>query len=205
MSDSEDSEDQFNFTSKDNFDDQQKEKETMISNDQHYNLLTQICNNFYNNLENHDDFNHKLSWRTYSNLEPIKIEINSSETFPGICDLLKSNNKFYTKVLTAIITDIYQIENILPNMGYTQYESLYPLSIYGETVEGAQQVLDSNEETRISHMLPYLNDIYETILNLLTIAINLLTQLLSLYPSDITNKQYYSKEFKSYTFDLPFE
>ena len=74
-------------------------------------------------------------------------------------------------------------------MGYTQYESLYPLSIYGETVEGAQQVLDSNEETRISHMLPYLNDIYETILNLLTIAINLLTQLLSLYPSDITNKQ----------------
>ena len=160
MSDSEDSEDQFNFTSKDNFDDQQKEKETMLSNDQHYNLLTQICNNFYNNLENHDDFNHKLSWRTYSNLEPIKIEINSSETFPGICDLLKSNNKFYTKVLTAIITDIYQIENILPNMGYTQYESLYPLSIYGETVEGAQQVLDSNEETRISHMLPHLNYLY---------------------------------------------
>ena len=205
MSGSEDSDDEFNFTSKDNFDTLQEEKETKISNEHHFRLLSDICNNFYTNLQNHDDFNHKISWRTYSNLEPIRIQINSSETFPGVCDLIQTSNKFYSKVLIAIMTDIFQIENILPNMGYTQYESLYPLSIYGEKVENEEIGGDSNGETKISYMLPYLNEVYETILNLLTIATNLLSQLLSLYPADIKSKTYYDKEFKNYTFDLPFE
>ena len=65
--------------------------------------------------------------------------------------------------------------------------------------------MDSNEETHISYMLPYLNDVYERILNLLTIATNLLSQLLSLYTCDFNNKTYYEKEFKTYNFDLPFE
>ena len=205
MSNSDDSDDEFNFTSKDNFDLKQEEKETKISNEQHLHLLTDICNNFYKNLETHDDFNHKISWRTYSNLEPIQIQINSTETFPGICDLINTSNKFYNKVLIAIITDIFQIENILPNMGYTQYESLYSLSIYGEKNYNEEQGSDSNGETKISYMLPYLNEIYETILNLLTIATNLLSQLLSLYTSDIKNNPHYENEFKFYNFDLPFE
>ena len=205
MSESDDSEDQFNFTSKENFDLQQEEKETMISNEHHFRLLTDICSNFYSNLQSHDDFNHKISWRTYSNLEPIRIEINSNETFPGICDLLGSYSKFYSKVLMAIITDIYQIENILPNMGYTQYESLYPLSIYGEKIENEEMGAACNEETQISYMLPYLNEVLEKILNLLTIGTNLLSQLLSLYTFDFKNKTYYEKQFKAYTFELPFE
>ena len=205
MSESEDSDDQFNFESKDNFDLRQEEKETKISNEHHFRLLSDVCNNFYTNLQNHDDFNHKISWRTYSNLEPIQIQINTTETFPGVFDLIKTSNIFYKKVLMAIMTDIFQIENILPNMGYTQYESLYPLSIYGEKVDNEEIGGDSNGETKISYMLPYLNEIYETILNLLTIATNLLSQLLSLYTADLRNKTYYENQFKLYTFDLPFE
>ena len=205
MSESEDSDDQFNFESKDNFDLRQEEKETKISNEHHFRLLSDVCNNFYTNLQNHDDFNHKISWRTYSNLEPIQIQINTTETFPGVFDLIKTSNIFYKKVLMAIMTDIFQIENILPNMGYTQYESLYPLSIYGEKVDNEEIGGDSNGETKISYMLPFLNEIYETILNLLTIATNLLSQLLSLYTADLRNKTYYENQFKLYTFDLPFE
>ena len=205
MSDSDDSDDQFNFKSTDNFDLKQEQKETQISNEQHFHLLTDICNKFYTDLQSHDDFNHKITWRTYSNLEPIRIQINSNETFPGVCDLIKSNNKLYSKILIAIMTDIYQVENFLPNMGYTQYESLYPLSIYGEKIENETKGIDSNEETYISYMLPYLNDVYERILNLLTIATNLLSQLLSLYTCDFKNKTYYQKEFRTYNFDLPFE
>jgi hypothetical protein len=126
MSDSEDSDDIFNFQSKINFDLEQEEKETMISNDQHFKVLSEICENFYSNLQKHDDFNHKVSWRTYSNLEPIKIEINSTETLPGLCDLIKPDKIFYNKVLIALNTDIFQAENLLPNMGTTSYESLYP-------------------------------------------------------------------------------
>ena len=209
MSDSEGSDDLFNFQSKVNFDEQQEEKETMISNDQHFKLLSDICDNFYTNLQKHDDFNHKISWRTYSNLEPIKIEINSQETLPGLCDIIPPEKIFYNKVLIALITDIFQVENLMPNMGTTSYESLYPLSIYGEELteggENKQNHKDSKEETQISFMLPYLNEIYEKILSLLTIGINLMNQLLSLYTAEPHNKEYYSKEFRHYTFDLPFE
>ena len=208
MSDSEDSDDLFNFQSKVNFDEQQEEKETMISNDYHFKILSEICENFYSNIQKHDDFNHKISWRIYSNLEPIKIEIKSSETLPGLCDIIKPDKIFYNKVLIALTTDIFQIENLLPNMGTTCYESLYPLSVYGEEIEGqvkSQIQKDTKEETQISFMLPYLNEIYEKILSLLTIAINLMNQLLSLYTSEPHNKEYYSKQFRNYTFDLPFE
>ena len=209
MSDSEDSDDLFTFQSKVNFDMQQEVKETMISNDHHFKVLSEIFDNFYSNIQKHDDFNHKISWRTYSNLEPIKIEINTAETLPGLCDIIKPENFFYNKVLLALTTDIFQIENLLPNMGTTNYESLYPLSVYGEELdeegESKQIQKDSKEEIQISYMLPYLNEVYEKILSLLTISINLMNQLLSLYTSEPHNKEYYSKEFRHYTFDLPFE
>ena len=209
MSDSEDSDDLFTFQSKVNFDMQQEVKETMISNDHHFKVLSEIFDNFYSNIQKHDDFNHKISWRTYSNLEPIKIEINTAETLPGLCDIIKPDKFFYNKVLLALTTDIFQIENLLPNMGTTNYESLYPLSVYGEELdeggESKQIQKDSKEEIQISYMLPYLNEVYEKILSLLTISINLMNQLLSLYTSEPHNKEYYSKEFRHYTFDLPFE
>ena len=148
MSDSEDSDDKYNFQSQVNFDLEQEEKETMISNDHHFRILSEICDNFYSNLQKHDDFNHKLSWRTYSNLEPIKIEISSNETLPGICDIIKPEKFFYNKVLIALITDFFQVENLLPNLGTTSYESLYPLSIYGEEIEeGGENNKDSKEQS----------------------------------------------------------
>ena len=210
MSDSEDSDDMFIFQSKIKFDEQLDEKETMITNDYHIKLLSEICDNFYSNLQKHDDFNHKLSWRNYSNLEPIKIEINSTETLPGLCDIIKPDKIFYNKVLIALITDIFQTENLLPNMGTTSYESLYPLSVYGEEVidntsNQKEQKKESKEENQISYMLPYLNEVYEKLLSLLTTAINLVNQLLSLYTSEPHNKEYYAKQFRNYTFDAPFE
>ena len=206
MSNSEDSDDDFNFESRVNIDLELEEKETMISNDYHFRMLSEICDNFYSNLQKHDDFNHKLSWRTYSNLEPIKIEISSYETLPGLCDIIKPDKFFYNKVLIALITDFFQVENLVPNLGTTSYESLYPLSIYGEEIgEEGEIKKDSKEETQISIMLPYLNEVYEKILSLLTIGINLLNQLLSLYTAEPHNNEYYSKEFRNYTFDLPFE
>ena len=210
MSDSEDSDDMFIFQSKIKFDEQLDEKETMITNDYHIKLLSEICDSFYSNLQKHDDFNHKLSWRTYSNLEPIKIEINSTETLPGLCDIIKPDKIFYNKVLIALITDIFQTENLLPNMGTTSYESLYPLSVYGEEVidntsNQKEQKKESKEENQISYMLPYLNEVYEKLLSLLTTAINLVNQLLSLYTSEPHNKEYYAKQFRNYTFDAPFE
>ena len=54
-------------------------------------------------------------------------------------------------------------------------------------------------------MLPYLNEVYEKIISLLTIGINLLNQLLSLYTAEPHINEYYNKEFRNYTFDLPFE
>ena len=209
MSEDSGSDDLFVFQSEVNFDAQQEEKETMISNDQHFKLLSEICDNFYTNLQKHDDFNHKSSWQTYSNLEPIKIEINTQETIPGICDIIKSEKNFYNKVIMTFSSLIYEIDNQLPNLGFTCYESLYPLSMYGEIIEDEEKPdnkqKDSKEAEQISYMLPYINEIYEKILTLLTIAINLLNQLLSLYTSQRDEKSYYNKSFKNYTFDLPFE
>ena len=100
MSDSDD--DGFNFQSTENFDQVQEEKETMISNDQHYVILKEISDNFFKSLETHDDFNHKSSWRSFSNLEPIKINISTQENLPGICDLIKTKNNFLNKVVIAL-------------------------------------------------------------------------------------------------------
>ncbi len=102
MSNSDSDEEDFNFQSEVNFDAQQEEKETMISNDHHFKILNEICDTFYDNLQKSDYFDHKSTWRTYSNIEPIKLKIESIETLPGICDIIKPNGKFYHKVLTAL-------------------------------------------------------------------------------------------------------
>ena len=204
MSASDSDEEDFNFQSAVNFEAQQEEKETMISNDHHFKILSEICDTFYDNLQKSDYFEHKTSWRTFSNLEPIKLQINSIETLPGVCDIIKPNGNFYHKVLTAFSSIILEIDNLLPNIGTTNYESLYGLSIYGEEVDvGDEEKNNPNEEIQISRMLPYLNEILDKIYKLMYIAINLVNQLVSLY-NENKHKNYHTA-YKFYTFDLPFE
>ena len=92
MSNSDSEDDDFNFQSAVNFDAQQEEKETMISNDHHFKILTEICDSFYDNLQKSDYFGHKSAWRTTSDIEPIQLKIESVETLPGICDIIKPKN-----------------------------------------------------------------------------------------------------------------
>ena len=204
MSNSDSDNEDFNFQSAIDFDEQQDKKETMISNDHHFKILSEICDSFYDNLQKSDFFDHKSSWRTHSNIEPIKIKIESVETLPGVCDIIKPNGNFYHKVLTVFSSIILEIDNLLPNIGTTNYESLYGLSVYGEEIDtGDEQKSSSNEEVQISRMLPYLNEILDKIYKLLNTAINLLNQLVSLY-GEQNNKNYHTA-YKFYTFELPFD
>ena len=201
---SSDSDDDFNFQSAVNFDEQQEEREAMISNDHHFKILSDICDSFYDNLQKSDYFDHKSAWKTYSNIEPIKLKISSIETLPGICDIIKPNGNFYHKVLTAFGSIILEVDNLLPNIGTTNYESLYPLSIYGEEiVADDEEKINPNSEIQISLMLTYFNEILDKIYKLMSTAINLLNQLASLYGTQ--NNKYYNTSYKFYTFDLPFE
>jgi hypothetical protein len=204
MSDSDSGDEDFNFQSTVNFDAQQEEKETMINNDHHFKILSEICDSFFDGLQKSDFFEHKSAWRTYSNLDPIKIKIESSETLPGICDIIKPNGNFYHKVLTALGSIILEVDNLLPNIGTTNYESLYGLSVYGEEIEvGDEEKSNCKEETQIARMLPYFNEILEKIYKLMSIAINLLNQLVSLYGEQ--NNKHYNTSYRFYTFDLAFE
>ena len=206
MSDS-DQDDAFNFQSAIDFDAQQEEKENMISNDHHFKILTEICDSFYNDLQKNDYFSHKSGWRTYSNTEPINIEIKITEKLPGICDIIKPNGSFYHKVLTALGAIIIEVDNLLPNIGTTNYESLYGLSVYGEEIDTGEDEKDkinsNSEEEQISRMITYFYEIYEKIISLMGIAVNLINQLISLYGEQ--NNKNYQNAYKFYTFDLPFE
>ena len=202
MSDSED--EQFAFQSVIDFDARQEEKENLDSNDHNFKTLSEICNSFYDDLQKNDFFQHKTSWRTSTSIDPIKLKISSQETLPGICDIIKPSKNFYTKVLTALGTIILEVDNLLPNIGTTNYESLYPLSVYGEEIDdgknGDKAVND--EEIRISRMLPVFHEIFDKINKLMNVAINLLNQLASLYSEQ---NAHYTVSYKFYNFGLAFD
>ena len=199
-----DDEDIFDFESPD-FMVVQTEKEQIISNEQHYNDITEISKNFFHTLEKHDDFNHKASWKTNSNIEPIKILINTEEYFPGICDIALIKNSFISKSIIAMCSDILEIQNILPNSAVNIFDSLYPLSMYGEKIEDEneeeEKLIEGEAEKRISLMLPYLSEIYDKITRLLAISINLCNQIFAFYDKN-------KKEFQAInyiTLSTPFE
>ena len=205
MSNSDSKDDNLDFQSAVNLDAQKEEKKVMMQNDQNFKILLEICDSFYDNLQKCDYFGHKSAWRTYSDKEPIKLKIESVETLPGICDIIKPENRnFYHKVLTAFGSIILEVDKLLTNIGTTNYESLYGLSVYGEEIDtGEVEKSNTDEEIQISRMLSYFNEILHKIYNLLTIAINLLSQLVSLYGEQ--NNKHYQTSYKLYTFDLPFD
>ena len=202
MSDSED--EQFAFQSVIDFDARQEEKENLDSNDHNFKTLSEICNSFYDDLQKNDFFQHKTSWRTSTSIDPIKLKISSQETLPGICDIIKPSKNFYTKVLTALGTIILEVDNLLPNIGTTNYESLYPLSVYGEEIDDGknEDKAVNDEEIRISRMLPVFHEIFDKINKLMNVAINLLNQLASLYSEQ---NAHYTVSYKFYNFGLAFD
>ena len=202
MSDSED--EQFAFQSVIDFDARQEEKENLDSNDHNFKTLSEICNSFYEDLQKNDFFQHKTSWRTSTSIDPIKLKISSQETLPGICDIIKPSKNFYTKVLTALGTIILEVDNLLPNIGTTNYESLYPLSVYGEEIDDGknEDKAVNDEEIRISRMLPVFHEIFDKINKLMNVAINLLDQLASLYSEQ---NAHYTVSYKFYNFGLAFD
>ena len=202
MSDSED--EQFAFQSVIDFDARQEEKENLDSNDHNFKTLSEICNSFYDDLQKNDFFQHKTSWRTSTSIDPIKLKISSQETLPGICDIIKPSKNFYTKVLTALGTIILEVDNLLPNIGTTNYESLYPLSVYGEETDDGknEDKAVNDEEIRISRMLPVFHEIFDKINKLMNVAINLLDQLASLYSEQ---NAHYTVSYKFYNFGLAFD
>ena len=202
MSDSED--EQFAFQSVIDFDARQEEKENLDSNDHNFKTLSEICNSFYDDLQKNDFFQHKTSWRTSTSIDPIKLKISSQETLPGICDIIKPSKNFYTKVLTALGTIILEVDNLLPNIGTTNYESLYPLSVYGEETDDGknEDKAVNDEEIRISRMLPVFHEIFDKINKLMNVAINLLNQLASLYSEQ---NAHYTVSYKFYNFGLAFD
>ena len=204
MSDSDGDSEEYIFQSNVDFDANQEEQERNISNDHNFKTLSEICNSFYDDLQKNDFFGHKLSWRTSTSIDPIKLTISSQETLPGICDIIKPSKNFYTKVLTALGTLILEVDNLLPNIGTTNYESLYPLSVYGEEIDDGKSSggTGSDEEIKISRMLPIFNEIFDKINKLMNVAINLLNQLASLYSE--TN-QHYSVAYKFYNFSMAFD
>ena len=204
MSDSDSGSEDFNFKSNVDFDAKQEEKERFHTNDLNFKTLSEICNTFYDDIQKNDFFDHKSAWRSSSSIEPIKIKISAQETLPGICDLIKPSKHFYNKVLTALSTLILEVDNILPNIGITNYESLYCLSVYGQEISkgGEDEKQVNDEEIKIARMLPYFNEIKENIDKLLTLAINLLKQLASLYSE---KNQDYSVSYRFYNFGLAFE
>ena len=204
MSDSDDDSDNFNFQSKTDFDANKEKEETIISNDLNFKTLSEVCNTFYDDIQKNDFFDHKSSWRTSSSIDPIKIKISAQETLPGICDIIRPSKDFYKKVLTALGTLILEVDNLLPNIGITNYESLYCLSVYGQEISENQteEKQEDDGEIKIARMFPYFNEINEKIHKLMTLAINLLNQLASLYNE---KNNYYSVSYKFYNFSLAFE
>ena len=203
MSDS-DSSDEFNFQSKIDWDAHKEEEEKMTTNDHNFKTLLEMCNTFYNDLQKNDFFDHKSAWRTASSADPIKIKISAEEKLPGICDIIRPSKNMYNKVLTALGTLIFEVDNLLPNIGITSYESLYCLSVYGEEVDegNGNDKSISDEEICMARMLPHLNEIFDKINKLMNLGINLLEQLATLYSE---NNSQYSVSYKFYNFGLAFE
>lgn len=202
-----DDEDELGFNSSDKFEKTQELNKTIQENNEHYRQMTSISKAFFSALQDQNDFNHKTTWRSYSPNEPIKIQINTSENLPGICDLLDIPDKgkydeslYMNKVLMVFTSLAYEIENTLPSSTLNPFEYLYPLTMYNDSPDEAFTLKPNEEEQQISQMLSYLNDLYDKMVRLYQIACNLFHQVLSLYSSSK-----FKGYFENFKFALPFD
>jgi len=175
-----------------------------ITNDQHYNILKEISNSFFSKLSERNFFNTNESWSIPSEMDSIKINLDIEEKNIGVFDLVNSDNIHLNKIISVFVILSAEIQNIIGNNTNitNDYQSLYPLVIYGESIDDSEKIEDGEAENQISRMLPYFIELIDKITKLLSIAINLINQILALYSK--TSKSY-NDSFKNILFFKPFE
>ncbi|MCQ2817532.1 MAG: hypothetical protein MJ252_09740 [archaeon] len=202
-----DDEDVFEFNPQSNFDKTQEKMQTEITNSQNYNLLKELSNNFFTSLASNTEFNHQFTWRGYSTTEPISITINAEEPDTGICDIINPLNEgYFRKIAITFATIFSEVDNLLGNSSLNPFESLFPLVMYNETIETEiEQPPPSVEQSaeQMSKMLNYLRELYDKIINLLSIAVNLCNQLIAFYSNDCN--KFYNSVYKNVHLEIGFE
>jgi len=199
-----DSDDEFFEFEGNNYEESTNIQVSEISNDQHYNILKEISNSFFNNLSTNNFFNTNEIWKIPSEMDPIKINLDIQEKNIGVFDVINSDNIHLNKIICVFTILSSEIQNIIGNSSNiaSDYETLYPLVIYGETADDSEKIEDGEAENQISRLLPVLTEIIDKITKLLSIAINLINQIIAIYSK--TSKSY-NESFKSILFYKPFE
>ena len=136
-----------------------------ITNDQHYNILKEITNTFFSKLSDLNYFEINENWTTQSEAEPIKIIVEANEKLVGVFDLINSDNVHLNKIISVFTILNSETQNIL---GSNDYDSLYPLIIYGESAEDTEKIEDGEAENQISRMLPFFMELIDKVTKLLS-------------------------------------
>jgi len=175
-----------------------------ITNDQHYNILKEISNIFFSNLSVSNFFDTNEIWTVPSEMDPIKINLDIQEKNIGVFDLVTSDNIHLNKIISVFTILSAEIQNIIGNSSNitNDYDCLYPLVVYGESADDSDKIEDGEAENQISRILPFFMELIDKITKLLSIAINLINQILSIYSK--TSKTY-SESFKNILLYKPFE
>lgn len=165
----------------DNLNEQNDEiNKTQITSDHHFNLLLQVVNSHYSSLSSQNHFNSKYSYNCVQSDRSPLILIDPDGT-KNLCNdnstsfsLISSDNIFMNKVInlfTFLFVSIDSTANI---------ESLYPLVVYGESVND-DNLVEGEAEAQISHFLSSLSLLYEKVKDLISLCINLINQIIAIY------------------------
>jgi WASH complex subunit 7 len=173
-----------------------------ISNDQHFKILREISDNFFQNLSEEKNFDLYLTWDSYQEGEPIEINLEGTEQMAGVFDIVKSDNLLMNKVIQTFAILSAEIHNILGASNFNEYDCLYPLVVYGESHEDSEKIEDGEAENQIARMLPYFVEIFEKCTKLLSLGINIVNQMIALYNKKFKN---YNDSFKNIGLYKPFE
>lgn len=182
--------------------DNTEEKAFLVSNlpsEQHFKILTEICNHFSSNLNLSNNFNSDITWEIVNPDQPVKLIFEPIETQSGVFDIVNSDNIFLNKVIqvfTILGSEVYNL------IGNNDFDSLLPIVLYGENNNDEDNIEDGEAEVQIARMLPVFTSLFEKIKKLVQLALNLVNQMLALYNKNFKN--YYSS-FKNFQFYMPFE
>jgi hypothetical protein len=130
-------------------------------------------------------------------MEPIEINLEVKENISGVFDMIKSDNISINKIVAVFSILAAEIQNIL---GDSDLSCLTPLVVYGE---GFDDVIEDGEaENQIARMLTNFSEIFDKSTKLLSLAINLVNQMIALYNK---NSKLYNDSFKLIALYKPFE
>jgi WASH complex subunit 7 len=184
-----------------NYDNSEEKKHIVNSlpSEQHFKILTEVCNKHNESISSLMAWENYLTWDTINPFCPIKIKFEPIEVTSGVFDIVNSQNIFLNKVIQAFTILGAEIHNLI---GERDFESLYPLVIYGENTTDSENIEDGEAEVQIARMLPVFISLFEKVKKLVPLALNLVNQMLALYNKNFKN---YNSSFKNFQFFKPFE